>query len=210
MTQYIIGIDEAGRGPLAGPVAVGVALVQKNFRPKTNLTKVSLKDSKQLPERAREAWFKYIKTNPKIFYAVAMVHQKTIDRINISQATNLAATRALQKLITNNKFPITKTQIYLDAGIKINTKPFPKSYPPAGGLNPKSLIKGDERITAIKLASIAAKVRRDAYMVKKHKLYPKYNFNMHKGYGTKAHSATIKKFGPCVLHRKSFIRNLLS
>ncbi len=206
--QHIIGIDEAGRGPLAGPVAVGVVLIPKNFRPKTNLTKISLKDSKQLPETARVAWFEYIKAHPKIIHTIAMVHPKTIDRINISRATDLAATRAFKKLATalpaagRHWGMATRANVYIDAGIKINTKPFPKSHI----LYPKSLIKGDERITAIKLASIAAKVRRDAYMIRKHKLYPEYGFRIHKGYGTKAHLKAIQKHGPCPLHRLTFIK----
>lgn len=200
--KYVIGIDEAGRGPLAGPVAVGVVLIPKNFRPKTRLTKISLKDSKQLPESAREAWFKYIKIHPKITHTVAMVHPKTIDRINIARAVDLAATRALKKVYKLVSYKFTNS-IYLDAGIKIKASEA-KSY------KLKTLIRGDERITAIKLASIAAKVRRDAYMVKKHKLYPEYNFRAHKGYGTKAHLQAIKKHGLSPLHRLTFVKKYSS
>ncbi|MAF79518.1 ribonuclease HII [bacterium] len=196
--QYVIGIDEAGRGPLAGPVAVGVVLIPKNFRPKTNLTKISLKDSKKLSEQARKAWFEYIKTNPNIIYAVAMVYPKTIDRINIARAADLAATRALKRLISKIRFSASKTQIYLDAGIRIKANEA-KSY------KLKAIVRGDERITTIKLASIAAKVRRDAYITKKHKKYPKYEFHKHKGYGTKIHLKALKKHGLSPIHRLTFI-----
>lgn len=210
MTQYIIGIDEAGRGPLAGPVAVGVVCIPKNFRPKTRLTKITLKDSKQLPKNAREAWFKYIKKHPKILYAVSMVHPRTIDRINITEATNLAATRALKKLVESclpcrqaGKLKVKSCRIYLDAGIKIKANEA-KSY------KLKALVRGDEKINAIKLASIAAKVTRDRYITRKHKEYPMYNLDIHKGYGTKIHLKAIKTHGPCPLHRLTFIKKYIT
>ena|SRR3989344_1774149 len=207
--MYIIGIDEAGRGPLAGPVAVGVVLIPKNFRPKNKKTKLPLRDSKKLPEHARKAWFEYLKTHPKILCKVTMVHPKTIDRINITEAVNLAATRALRITLQPGRASprgkqvqeITKQgcKIYLDAGIKINPNEA-KSY------KLKAMIRGDEKINAIKLASIAAKVTRDRYMKRKHKEYPMYGFNIHKGYGTKDHIKAIKKNGPSALHRLTFIK----
>ena len=109
--EYIIGIDEAGRGPLAGPVSVGVVLMPKRLRPKTSPTKLSLRDSKKLPEHAREAWLTFICTHPNIYYQTALVHPKTIDKINITQATNLAATRALHTLINNCELKVNLFKI---------------------------------------------------------------------------------------------------
>ncbi len=204
--RYIVGIDEAGRGPLAGPVAVGVVLIPKTIRLRNPKTKLPLRDSKKLPEEAREAWFEYIQKHPKIFYKVVMVRPKTIDGMNITEAVNLAATRALGKLIADNAMT-SNSRIYLDAGIKIN-----KTILVAGGytLVAKSLVRGDEKINAVKLASIAAKVTRDTYMKRKHKEYPEYKFHIHKGYGTKTHIQAIKKFGPCVLHRLTFIKKCVT
>lgn len=194
--KYVIGIDEAGRGPLAGPISVGVVLIPKNLKPKTNLTNIPLRDSKKLPEHARESWLEYIRSHPKIFFKTALVHPKTIDRINITQATNLAATRALKKLIEEIT-PPKSTKILTDYGIcpDLNAAPYT--------LN--AIVKGDERITAIQLASIAAKTRRDKYIKEKHRKYPRYNFEKHKGYGTKEHRKNLKKHGPCPLHRLTFI-----
>ncbi|MEK7479048.1 MAG: ribonuclease HII [Patescibacteria group bacterium] len=199
--MYIIGIDEAGRGPLAGPVGVGVVLIPKGLRLKNPHTKFPLRDSKKLPAHAREGWFRYLKKHPNIFYKVAMVHPKTIDRINITEAVNLAATRALEKVYKLISYKLIRT-IYIDAGIKIPEKNL-QTYKLR---NLKTLIRGDEKINAIKLASIAAKVTRDRYMTKKHKEYPQYEFHLHKGYGTKVHREAVKKFGPCPLHRLTFIR----
>ena len=200
--KYIIGIDEAGRGPLAGPVAVGVVLIPKNLRLKNPKTKLPLRDSKKLPAHAREAWFEYLKAHPKVIYAVCMAYPKTIDRINISKAVNLAATRALCKLIENDKLRIENCEIYLDAGI----------HPVIRNTiyEVRSIVRGDEKINAIKLASIAAKVTRDRYMVKKYKEFPNYGLDIHKGYGTKTHLEAIKKFGPCPLHRLTFIKKCIT
>ncbi|MDP3724910.1 MAG: ribonuclease HII [Nanoarchaeota archaeon] len=203
--HYIIGIDEAGRGPLAGPVAVGVVCIPKNFYPKNPRAKLPLRDSKKLPKHAREAWFQYIKAHPKIFYAVSMAHPKTIDRVNISNAVNLAATRALQKLVESCELKVKSYQIYVDAGIKINRKKLSTL-----NLQLTTLVRGDEKINAIKLASIIAKVTRDRYIIKKHREYPAYKFNVHKGYGTKIHLKALKAHGPCPLHRLTFIKKYIS
>ena len=205
MSPYIIGIDEAGRGPLAGPVAVGVVCIPKNFYPKNRHTKLPLRDSKKLPEHAREAWFEYLKQHPKIIWAVAMVHPKTIDKINISNAVNLAANRALKKLVESYKLKGKSCKIYLDAGIKINSEKLSTF-----NLHLTTLIRGDEKINAIKLASIAAKVTRDRYIVKKHKKYPAYRLDIHKGYGTKVHREALKTHEPCPLHRLTFIKKYIT
>lgn len=187
--KYIIGIDEVGRGPLAGPVTVAAVATTGNFK------NLKLRDSKKLSERQRETWFKYIKK--KFKYAVASVSPRTIDKINISKAANLAATRALRRLLMKRKFPLNKTKIFLDGGLKIK-EPLSTFY------NPRTIIKGDEKVPAIALASIVAKVTRDKRMKKLHKKYPKYRFNKNKGYGTKKHIKAIKKHGPIDIHRSTF------
>ncbi len=195
MVKYsgIIGIDEVGRGSLAGPVTVAAVFLPKDVR------FYGLKDSKKLSPAKREEWFKRIRQNQRIFYAISKVSPKIIDRINISKAANLAATRSLNKLITNYQLQITRTFIYLDGGLYIQKTPNPKPK------TMKTVIRGDEKINAIKLASIVAKVKRDKLMVKLHKSYPHYNFHINKGYGTKAHFKSLELFGRCEIHRLTFL-----
>ncbi|MEK7543012.1 MAG: ribonuclease HII [Patescibacteria group bacterium] len=221
MKKWIIGIDEVGRGPLAGPVTVAaVALPRPVLSSKYRVSgirkgkkrTIHLRDSKKLSPEQREVWFRWVKEK-KIPYATASVSPRVIDRINITQAANLAATRAFQKLITNYRLPITKTKVFLDGGLFLR-----KSNPPAGGQSSnvknryrepeivKTIIKGDEKIPAVSLASIAAKVTRDKRMIQLHKKYPRYKFHIHKGYGTKAHIAALVKYGPSEIHRLTFIR----
>lgn len=190
--KYIIGIDEVGRGALAGPVTVAALALPSNSKLKT-------KDSKKLSPKQREIWFKYIKKHPKIFYAVVSASPKIIDKINISQAANLAATRALEKLISYSQFSISKCKIVLDGGLYLRVDP--RIYL---RLSASTIIKGDEKIPAIALASIVAKVTRDRLMTRLHKKFPIYNFQKHKGYGTKAHFRALKKHGPSSIHRRSF------
>ena len=193
MKKYIIGIDEAGRGPLAGPVAVGAVIMPAGLKPLSKKIRSKLKDSKKLTSKAREEWYEYLKKHPKIKQIVVMISPQTIDRINITEAVNLAAGRALKKLAANGQNVIAKAGIYLDAGIKIK-------------LNSETLVRGDEKINAIKLASIAAKVERDRYMLRLHLKFPEYGFDKHKGYGTKKHFEALKKLGPCPIHRLTFIK----
>ncbi len=206
--KYIIGIDEVGRGPLAGPVTVAAVALPRNWKMGNGKWKMGfrklppLRDSKKLSPKKREEWFKYIKNHPKIHYAVASVPPKTIDKINISQAANLAATKAFLKLITQlPKSQIPQTKIFLDGGLHLKSLTF--------NLKPRTLIKGDEKIPAISLASIIAKVTRDKYMKKIHKRHPAYNFDKHKGYGTKLHIKKIKKNGTSPIHRHTFLKNIL-
>lgn len=199
MKRYILGVDEAGRGPLAGPVAVGAVLMPRNFRPRSNKIKARLKDSKKLTPKTRSEWYFYLKNHPKIHHTVVMINPKTIDKINISNAVNLAASKAIKRLVKSYKLEVKKLSIYLDAGIK----PKLATY----NLQPITLVRGDEKINAIKLASIAAKVTRDEYMKKESVKFPKYNFHINKGYGTKAHLAALEKYGPSPIHRLTFIKN---
>ncbi len=189
--RYVIGIDEVGRGPLAGPITVGVvcipaALSWKHF-PK-------LKDSKQLSEIARNEWYTYIQTHKTIKAAVASVSAKTIDRIGIVAAGNLAARRALAQL---NIKP-AECIVQLDRGLVVGKEWRQKSY-----------IKGDERFPAIALASIYAKVTRDAYMNRIANKYAAYHFNVHKGYGTQTHRTALRKHGLSTLHRATFCKRVI-
>ncbi|MDI6717899.1 MAG: ribonuclease HII [Patescibacteria group bacterium] len=213
--SYIIGIDEVGRGPLAGPVTVCAVLKPKKMRlpsicKSKKLKKIPLKDSKKLRVKQREVWFKFIKQQ-NIPYAIANVGPKIIDKINISQAANLAAARALAKLIIKlqKSFNLSIFQyfnIFLDGGLKINP-PLSKKLM-ANGYSLKTVVRGDEKIPDIALASIIAKIHRDKYMRKLHKKYPQYEFDIHKGYGTKKHYKKIKKHGVSEIHRKSFLKKI--
>ncbi len=212
--SYIIGIDEVGRGPLAGPVTVTAVAIPYNFtflhRPLYKRGSggfLPLRDSKKLSPKQREEWVKWIKEQ-KISYAVSDISPTIIDRINISQAANLAATRCVEKLLFKNpQLTVKNCKIFLDGGLHIFPAPFPKGG--KGDLINKipasTIIKGDELVPAISLASIIAKVHRDNLMVKIHKKYPQYSFDKHKGYGTKLHYQTIKKNGISKIHRKSFL-----
>lgn len=215
MFKYIIGIDEVGRGPLAGPVVVAAVAMTTKFKIRNaelrikkksknseflilNSKLAKLRDSKKLSSKQREIWFNYVKKNPKIFYAVVSVPPKVIDRINISNAANLAATQAFIKLIKSRKLKAKSCSIFLDGGLYLKLRV--KSHK----LKVKTVIRGDEKIPAISLASIVAKVARDKFMEKLHKKYPRYGFDRHKGYGTKRHFKMIKKYGLSPIHRKSF------
>jgi len=187
MSRYLIGIDEAGRGPLAGPITVGVVLFPREFR----LSKFKLKDSKKLSSKQREEWFLYIKDHPKIFFSSASVSAKVIDRIGIQKATARALDRALSNVVGG----FDDVAIMLDGLL----------YAPKKYANQKTIVKGDEKIPVISLASIVAKVTRDRKMVKLSKKYVEYGFDVHKGYGTKKHYVAIKKYGVCDVHRMSYL-----
>lgn len=192
---YIIGIDEVGRGALAGPVVVAAAALPKNF--KFKIKNLKLRDSKKLTPRQREIWFKYVKRQ-KIPYAIAGVSPKIIDKINISKAANLAATKALKRLIKNYKLRIKNCAVYLDGGLYLIIS---SKYKVASS---RTIIKGDEKIPAISLASIIAKIHRDKLMKKLHKKYPRYDFIHNVGYGVPKNIKAVKKYGLSPIHRRSF------
>jgi ribonuclease HII len=199
--RYIIGIDEVGRGSLAGPVVVAALAIPKNLRVELkNLPKI--RDSKHLTSIQRQNLFDHIKSNPKIAYVTARVTPKVIDKINITKAANRAATKAFLRLVSNRLGLAAKTSVFLDGGLYLDIKvPMNNGYI----LNPKTIIRGDLRIRAIKLASVVAKVVRDKYMLRLHRRYSCYGFDRHKGYGTRAHFQAIKKYGPSPVHRLTFI-----
>ncbi|MFA5838453.1 MAG: ribonuclease HII [Candidatus Paceibacterota bacterium] len=190
--KYLIGIDEVGRGPLAGPVCVCSTIIPRNF--KMSIFS-GVKDSKKLSAKKREEWFEKIKELKKkglVDYKIAFVSNSEIDKIGI--------TKSIQKAINNCLKSINpKTcKVLLDGGIKA-----PEKF-----LNQKTIIKGDEKEKVIALASIIAKVSRDKVMCEFAKKYPQYRFDKHKGYGTALHIKKIKKHGPCKIHRKTYIKNI--
>jgi len=178
--QKIAGVDEVGRGPLAGPVvAAAVILPRDGIGPQ-------LFDSKQISSKKREELYSSI-LNEALGVGVGIVGQEEIDRINIFQAT----LRAMVSAIENLPFPPDFLLIDGTQGVKFSVPQ-------------KSIVKGDRLSNSIAAASIVAKVTRDRMMEECHLKYPQYNFARHKGYGTKEHQRAIEKFGICELHRKSF------
>lgn len=185
--KYICGIDEAGRGPLAGPVVVGAVILPENsFIEGVN-------DSKKISEKKREKLYDII-TNESISYSVGIVSQNTIDEINILNATKLGLKIALEGLSQK------PDMIIVDALKDMDTL----------GIPYMSIIKGDAKCYSIAAASIIAKVTRDRLMREWDEVYPAYGFAKHKGYGTKEHINNIKEIGPCMLHRKTFIKNFVN
>jgi len=179
---FEVGIDEAGRGPLAGPV-VAAAVILRSFS-KTRL----LKDSKKLSAKRRQELYDVLTDHPGVDWSVGIVSEKAIDRINILQATRLAMNKAVTKL--KNKKPAL---LIIDGNIKLDL-PLPQ----------KAIVKADQKIFSCMAASIIAKVTRDSIMVSYHKKYSNYGFDRHKGYPTEFHVSMLKKYGGCDIHRKSF------
>jgi ribonuclease HII len=193
MQKYSIGIDEAGRGPLAGPVAVGAVKFSKDFDTKL-LKEIKNKDSKKLSQDQRAIWYEKIKIwkqENKLDFYVALVSSEFIDKKGISFAIKKGITECLKKIKANSK----TCEIKLDGSLKA-----PEEF-----IFQKTIIKGDEKEQIIGLASIAAKVTRDIHMGKLAIKFPAYKFEIHKGYGTAFHRAKIKELGLSVVHRKSFI-----
>ena len=184
--KYICGIDEAGRGPLAGPVVVASVIM-----PKDSMIE-GVNDSKKVSEKKREKLYEEI-TNTAIAWEVGIIDQREIDEINILNATKKGLTNSLKEL------EIKPDLILVDALTNIDTL----------GIPYRSIIKGDAKSYSIAAASIIAKVTRDRIMRQWDELYPEYGFEKHKGYGTKMHIDAIKEYGPCPLHRKSFIKNFI-
>ena len=185
--KYIAGIDEAGRGPLAGPVVVASVIM-----PEDSMIE-GVNDSKKVSESKREKLYDLI-LSEAISYGIGISYQDEIDEINILQATKKSLTRAIQQM------EIKPNVILVDALTGIDTLKIPY----------KSIIKGDAKCYSIAAASIIAKVTRDRIMREWDKVYPEYGFASHKGYGTAKHIAAIKEFGPCPIHRRSFIKNFLN
>ena len=180
--KYIAGIDEAGRGPLAGPVVVASVIL-----PQDSMIE-GVNDSKKISESKREKIYEII-TKEAISYGIGIIYQNEIDEINILQATKKGLTEAIKQM------DIKPNIIMVDALNGIDTL----------GIPYKSIIKGDAKSYSIAAASIIAKVTRDRIMREWDKVYPEYGFGSHKGYGTAKHIAAIREYGPCPIHRKTFI-----
>lgn len=182
--NLVCGVDEAGRGPLAGPVFAAAVILPKGFIVE------GANDSKKLSEKKREALFEKIKEEA-LYYSIAMVDEKVIDKVNILNATFIAMNNAIDNLeqkpdfvmIDGNKIPV---------GLEIPSE---------------AIVKGDANSISIACASILAKVSRDRYMLKMSEKYPQYLFEKHKGYGTKLHYQMLDEYGPSEIHRQSFLKS---
>ena len=184
--KLICGVDEAGRGPLAGPVCAAAVILPQDLEIE------GLNDSKKLSEKKREQLFDII-TEKAIAYCVAYGTLQEIEEKNILQATFLAMNRAIEGLPKKADFALVDGN-KIPAGIKI----------PAA-----AIVKGDAKSMSIAAASILAKVSRDRLLMEYDQKYPQYQFAKHKGYGTKLHTDLIKEYGPCEIHRLSFLKNIL-
>lgn len=184
--QYICGIDEAGRGPLAGPVVVASVIM-----PKDSMIE-GVNDSKKVSEKKREELYDSI-IEEAVSYGVGIIDEKAIDEINILEATKKGLTTSIQEL------KVKPNLILVDALNKIDTL----------GIPYKSIIKGDALCYSISCASIIAKVTRDRIMRQWDEIYPMYGFEKHKGYGTALHIQAIKEHGLCPIHRRSFTKNFI-
>ena len=181
--SVICGIDEAGRGPLAGPVCAAAVILPMD-------TEIEgLNDSKKLTAKKREALYDII-TEKAVAYGIAFASEKEIDEINILQATFLAMKRAAEQL------QVRPDLVLVDGN----------QEPDLNGLPVETIVKGDSLSANIAAASILAKVTRDRFMIEQDKIYPEYGFALHKGYGTKAHYAALTEHGPCPIHRQTFLK----
>lgn len=198
VVSHIIGIDEVGRGPLAGPVAIGVVKLKvESLKSKVSWGR-GFRDSKKLSPRAREAWLvkiNYARAEGWLEYSVAFVSPGVIDKNGLSHAIRMALEKALGAIEHDEN----NVKVLLDGGL----------YAPAHYLNQETIIKGDEKELSIALASIVAKTARDKKMIALAKKFPQYGFEKHKGYGTRAHYEAIKKHGITPHHRKSFLKGMV-
>ncbi len=184
--KFICGVDEAGRGPLAGPVCAAAVILPDNIEID------GLNDSKKLTEKKREVLFDVIKEKA-LAYSIAFATVEEIEEFNILEATFMAMNRAIDSLCKKADFALIDGNRE-PKGIKIPCQ---------------TVIKGDAKSQSIAAASILAKVSRDRLLLEYDKEYPEYNFKKHKGYGTKEHTDLILKHGVCPIHRKSFLKNIL-
>ena len=194
--QYIIGIDEVGRGSLAGPLCIGACAAEADKMRVCRRAFAGVKDCKQLSPAQREKWFAMMQENESVGViksATTFVGHKTIDERGIARAIRIGIRRALKKLNTEP----TSCKVLLDGGLKA----------PVQFTKQKTIIRGDETEMLIALASIAAKVRRDRHMIRLAKQFPQYGFDIHKGYGTKLHYKMLRRHGLCAIHRQSFIHH---
>ncbi|MEZ4357599.1 MAG: ribonuclease HII [Eubacteriales bacterium] len=183
--QYIAGIDEVGRGPLAGPVVAACVIMP------TDIINDKIKDSKKIAEKTREIVSEWIIRNA-VCYAFGVVDEKTIDEINILNATKRAFNIAYSQIEKSPNYLLIDGKDVITADCEA-----------------RAVIGGDNKIYTIAAASVIAKVYRDNIMRKMDEIYPQYGFIRNKGYGTKEHIDALKKYGPCPIHRMSFIRKIV-
>lgn len=184
--NLVAGVDEAGRGPLAGPVVAACVIISRDFKIEEGDLEL-VADSKKLSAKKREIIFKAIKEKAHSV-EISVVSHETIDKVNILRASLAAMRKAVEKSQAKPDF------VLVDGNFKIPKLEIPQ----------RAIISGDALVWVIAAASIIAKVSRDFLMEEADKLYPEYGFAKHKGYGTKAHIAKIMEIGPCPIHRKSF------
>ncbi|MBU4142460.1 ribonuclease HII [Patescibacteria group bacterium] len=215
--DFVVGLDEVGRGPLAGPVVACAVCVRRNSviasparAGRSNPVESSqnsgiaassrqggtprndrLKDSKKLSANQRAKWYEFLTTHEDIKWGIGLVSAKIIDQINILAATKLAMKRALDDLVKKGVQP---EYLLLDGNFLLEGL----------SLSQKAVKRGDEKIWSCAAASVIAKVTRDRLMAKYHQKYQGYGFDRHKGYGTRAHFAALKQHGPCAIHRRTF------
>jgi len=198
--EYIIGIDEAGRGPLAGPVTVGLFYVAKILLPEIEeeIFKTGIRDSKKLTAKRREKIFELLNSwhkEGKVMIGHSHVGPDLIDKWGMTKSLAVGVKKVLQPFAVRAEV----LEVNLDGLLKA----------PAVFTNQATIIKGDEKEVAIALASVVAKVTRDNLMKKADLLYPQYKFLANKGYGTQAHIESLKVCGPCPIHRRSFLKKIL-
>ncbi|MFA6158456.1 MAG: ribonuclease HII [Candidatus Paceibacterota bacterium] len=196
---YVVGIDEVGRGPLAGPVTVCACMVPGDF----DMGKFAgIRDSKKLTPKKREEWFVAIsamKERGELDFAFTSIPAGEIDAIGIAVAIQKALDTSLAAVASAAKVSPSDVSVMLDGSL----------HAPATFIHQETIIKGDEKIPVISAASIVAKVTRDRFMDEMAVAHPGYGLERHKGYGTAAHCAAIRKLGPSPIHRRSFLRNFL-
>ena len=180
--ETVCGVDEAGRGPLAGPVCAAAVILPRG------LDIPGLNDSKKLTAKRREALYDII-TEQALAYGIAFASEQEIDEINILQATFLAMERAMAQLAPPPELALIDGNRSKDFGLPVRT-----------------IVKGDSLSASIAAASILAKVTRDRLMEQYDEQYPQYGFAVHKGYGTKRHYEALREYGPCGIHRQTFLK----
>lgn len=207
--RWVIGIDEVGRGALAGPVTVAAALLAVDTHGRVRHAPYrALKDSKKLAPAERERWAKDLRKNMHVGLAIARVYPRAIDRMNVSAAANLAALRAYERIMKMKRMGARDAAVFLDGGLYLGGRRRQETLEKQGKIAIATIIKGDERIPAVAAASIVAKVSRDRFMTRLARRYPKYGFDVHKGYGTAAHRRAIAEHGRTAAHRLTFIAKL--
>lgn len=180
--EVVCGVDEAGRGPLAGPVCAAAVILPRDLEIE------GLNDSKKLTDKRRRALYDVI-TKEAVAYGIAFATEQEIDEINILQATFLAMRRAMDGLSVRPSLALIDGNRETDFGLPVRT-----------------IVKGDSLSANIAAASILAKVTRDIFMEEQDRLYPQYGFAVHKGYGTKAHYEALRQYGACPIHRRTFLK----